>query len=951
MFIGVLLSSSASLATAQSRDSTARPPAPGTRSRTDTVPSDRLLMSATLAPLMARGAPFVVARLSTENMPVPSTTSPLGSLAGKIAGVTVSRASGAPGADIDIVLRTAFGPLSTSPPQVVVDGIWLNTAFPLTSQDLESADLATIEVLKGPIASALYGARGAAGVVVITTNRGRNLSLGTTQFAVRNEVGADYAGDWIASPLAHPFRVNAMGQYVNAAGLVVPRADRVPQANGIMENRYIDPTYNHADQFFRSGLFNTQTVSLQQNGAATNFRLSYVRNQQPGVVRASDGYQRQTLRLNADYRMASWARASVSTSHARSTEDPSQASLVALNTIDADVSLRAVDPSGKLRYILIPDLSAGQVNPLNQQLFPHRHIERDRTLLNVNVALQPLSFLSLDGAASYDRGNRHQFTLVPRGTPNLNGQNLGTGFLQITNDTSESSLVYGGAAVQKRFGALQSRLSLRAETQHQSHGLIDSTGSQFDLNNIPLVFGKSYQSFKVRTTAAIANAGLEFADRYVADLLVRRERNSMRSTDRRADVFTRVSAAWLVNGEQWLPFSRFSVLKLHAAVGTATANNSKVIGVIGIGEPYSYTEPIPAKTTESEIGLDIAPRDRLRASVVFVSSKLKRVPYGSGVVSCTVCLADNFVEGADFSGHTFEATLQTVVLAHANGLKWDMAIVADRRRNILTKWYRTCFTSDIRRVCDNTDVNVMTGHHLVRDKSELVGVSVTSQGAFDTNDEGYVVPVGAGNSWRDGKSRNLWSTNLTIDGRSYRWGVPLEAFDGETGLLIESKIGDANPALEFGFQNNIQYGGFQLYAQFTGQLGGDVYNNVEQTLYASGDHTDLDQSGKPDELRKPVAYYRALANGNADYLANFVESGTHVQLAEASVGYGFNAGKTGVLHRLGASRIQVELVARNLITLTGYSGLDPRGTSSNLAVDGFAYPRTRTLTLATSIVF
>ncbi|MEO7360762.1 MAG: TonB-dependent receptor plug domain-containing protein [Gemmatimonadaceae bacterium] len=924
-------------------------PPPLDTSATIAVQTGAVLTSATLAPGLARTVPFVMGRLTTEDMPVLSTTSPLGSIAGKIAGVTVTRASGAPGSDFNVVLRTAFSALASSPPAMVVDGVWLNAAHPFASQDIESAEIATVEVLKGPIAAALYGARGASGVIVITTNRGLSVPLGKTQFSLRNEIGADYVGDWPEAPQAHQYRVNAVGQYINAAGAVVSRANRISQANGIMENRYIDPTYNHADQFFRLGLFNTQTVSLRQNRSATNFNLSYARNQQPGAMPFSDGYARQTVRMNADYRATSWARASVSASHARSTEDPSSASVGSLLFIDPDVNLRAADPTGVFQYTQIPG-GDGQVNPFSQQLFPHAQIERNRTLLNANVTVQPLAFLYFDAAGAYDRGNRHLSRLVPRGTTTLNGQSTSAGFLQITNDTSASSLVQGGATAQKRFGALQSRLSLRAESQHQSNALFDSTGNQLNPNNIPLVVGRSYLNIKGRTTAAIANLGLEFADKYVVDALVRRERSSLRSVDGPLDVFTRASAAWLMNQERWLPFSGFPLLKLHVAMGTAETHNYNIIRYVGPDAPATYTDSPATKATESEIGVEIVPRNRFRASFAYAASKLKRVPYGLGVIPCIVCVDGNSIPGSDFSGHILEAALQASVLQRTNGLHWDMAIVADRRRNVLTKSYRTCFTNDLQRVCDDTDVNAMFGQHLVRTRNELVRVETSSLGVFDINDDGYVVAVGAGNSWRDGKSKNLWGTIVAVDGRSYAWGLPILARTTD-GLPSESPIGNANSDLQFGFQNTVRYRGFQFYTQLTGQFGGDIYNNVKQTLYATGNDTDVDQSAKADELRKPRSYYRAAANNNANYLQNFVESAAHASLAEASVSYEFNAGTTGVLRRIGASLLRVDLIGRNLFTLTGYSGVDPLGTTPNSRVENFGYPRTRTFTLATGIVF
>ncbi|MEP6832192.1 MAG: TonB-dependent receptor plug domain-containing protein, partial [Gemmatimonas sp.] len=186
------------------------------RTGTDTTATDSLhgrnpISGASLAPMSARTNPFTVGQLSAENMPVPGLTSPLQSLDGKIAGVTVSQLTGAPGADVSLVLRTAFGPFNSAAPQIVVDGVWLNAAHPMTAQDIESLGVTNIEVLKGPVAAALYGYRGISGVVVVTTNRGRTLPLGETRLTVRSEVGPGLAGEFLQPLEAHPYRVNLAG--------------------------------------------------------------------------------------------------------------------------------------------------------------------------------------------------------------------------------------------------------------------------------------------------------------------------------------------------------------------------------------------------------------------------------------------------------------------------------------------------------------------------------------------------------------------------------------------------------------------------------------------------------------------------------------------------------------------------------------------------------------------
>ena len=139
--------------------------------------------------------------------------------------------------------------------------------------------------------------------------------------------------------------------------------------------------------------------------------------------------------------------------------------------------------------------------------------------------------------------------------------------------------------------------------------------------------------------------------------------------------------------------------------------------------------------------------------------------------------------------------------------------------------------------------------------------------------------------------------------------------------------------------------------QASGQFGGSVYANSNQTYYASGDHPDVDQAGKPDELKKSVRYYNAVSNNNNLYLANFVESGTHVTLSELLFGYTLDSRKFGILSKAGISRAQIDLIGRNLRTFTGYSGLNVMAGSPTIRFDDATYPLTRTLTGVVTITF
>ena len=176
--------------------------------------------------LVAENAPLKKVRdrtdkLTADNIPVAPTTSAAGALVGKVAGATIIRSSGAPGSGVTVQLRSPVSQFGSTSPLYVVDGVFLNSTQSVTTLDIESMDIASIEVIKGAAAASLYGSRAASGVISITTNRGKNLALGQTQFSLRNEFGRDQISKTISKPTGHAYRINAQGQYVDANGNVV----------------------------------------------------------------------------------------------------------------------------------------------------------------------------------------------------------------------------------------------------------------------------------------------------------------------------------------------------------------------------------------------------------------------------------------------------------------------------------------------------------------------------------------------------------------------------------------------------------------------------------------------------------------------------------------------------------------------------------------------------------
>jgi len=934
---------------------------------------DQVTVSGTIEETSAAKSTITVAKLTTEELPVPARSSAVAAIAGKVAGVAITRPSGAPGAGINIVLRTPISGATEGgavpAPLFVVDGVFLNATQQVSMQDIEGMDVASIEVIKGAAAASLYGTRAAAGVIAITTNRGRNLALGTTQFTLRTEAGFDQFQTNLQKNQAHNFLQDAQGNWLNASGAIVPRAQRAVKQFGIMDAPFTSRTYDHAAEFFNPGRYNTQTATVQGNSAAVNYTLSYSRSDEPGVIDYNDGFIRQTARINVDARVNEKFNVGVSFNHARGRQEHSPVSFNNFYRIDTDVNLRAVDPFPRagFPYAIIPDSVTNYTNPLFQAYINDDFTRRARTQANVNARFRPWEWLSLSGDFNYDRGDLLRETYIGRGTPVVSNATIAssTGSLRVENDITDGLQSRFTGTATKAFGALTARLTQIGELQREINPYDVITGTDFTTQNL-----KSMSQARTRNVTAasytdrriigsISTLNLSYNEKYIVDALLRREGNSLFGRANRWNNFGRVSAAWVMSEEGWFPFESLNLFKLRYSSGLTgvspgfssqyEAMTTDATGAIRRSN-LGNVNITPTFTREQELGVDMTINSRVSASLVFVDNRSADVfvnvpaPASSGYQLVTL-------NPSTLTGRVGELTIQGQILNNPQGLQWTALLTADRQVQRMETFGRTCFDDGLQYKCDGVPLSEMWGNRIVRDKASLPTIHANSLGQFDVNDEGYVVPVGTGNTWRDGIGKSLWGTNVVIDGRSYRWGLPLPEIDPTTGQLWYGRIGDSNPGARFGLNNNLRYKNARLAFQLNGQVGGNAYANSNQTYYASGDHPVVNQTGRPDELKKPVAYYNAVSNNNNLYLANFVESATHLALDELLLGYTLDARQAAWVGRLGLSRLQLDVVGRNLAIWTKYSGLNVRAGSPTVRFDDATYPLTRTLSAAVTMFF
>jgi hypothetical protein len=171
------------------------------------------------------------------------------------------------------------------------------------------------------------------------------------------------------------------------------------------------------------------------------------------------------------------------------------------------------------------------------------------------------------------------------------------------------------------------------------------------------------------------------------------------------------------------------------------------------------------------------------------------------------------------------------------------------------------------------------------------------------------------------------------------------------GSAAVLKMGNGLPDFKWGFASTMNWRNVELVTLIDASVGGDAYNQTNQRMYQWAKSKDVDQTGKKQELKKPIEYYIALysANDPTDY---FVEDAGFVKLREVSLRYRLTGKMLGYFQPVGVRGVSLALIGRNLYTITNYKGYDPEvGTNALTRIDSFDYPRFRTLTGSIEITF
>lgn len=930
---------------------------------TDAVQMQEVIISGLAAATPKTKLAVSIERVGEEKISTVPARSASSALQGKVSGVTVINPTGEPGGSATILVRGSTQIAGNQDPLIVVDGVILEG----TLGDINVNDIDAIEIVKGASAAAMFGSRAGNGVIVITTKRGKGIGEGISNITIRNEYGQNFLAKKYDLNQSHAYVLandwQNYSEYTRYAGVTYP-ANYVggPGFTGariLEDDQYMDNPYakvnDHQSKMFPGNGFYTNYVSAMGNYGGTNFFTSFENFHEGGLLFGTDGYQRNSFRLNVDHKFNDKLSFNATNLYVRSyTQNPGGDSkynggvFFNLLLLTPDVNLYLDNPDGQ-PYLFIPDpWESTTENPLYNLYKMQSETERARFLGSYNMKWDITNFMNFEAKYAYESSRTDESEYDPYDTYRRAGSDAvySEGRLYKLGSKIFSQVAQATLNFNKQFGDFNTRAKFSYLYEDYDYKENSATGYKFSVGGLPTfnaIVGEKTATSTIETIKSENFFGilyLDYKDKYIFDGMVRQDGSSLFGENERYKVYYRVSGAWRISQDIEIP--GIQEFKIRTAYGTSGQRphlydmQYEVIGLSG-GFPSGKNQLgnknlKPSKSTEWEVGLNIDFLKRFKLEAIYSMSKTDDQFLNVPLASHLGGWAFQWQNVGTLEAKVVEASLGVNILK-SKDLVWDMNFTFDRIRSEITKLgippYQTGPEGQegnkVFYIKEGEPFGVIYGTNWVTSLEQMANQLPTGSTIADytVNSDGYVILKGT-----EGTTNEL----------------PIKVVDSN-GNVLYSKIGDVNPDFKMGFTNNVSYKGFGLYMLWEWKQGGDVYNRSAQWLTRDDRHGMMDQAGKAENAKKTIPYYKAFYDVN-EVNAFWVEDGTFLKLRELSLYYDLPQKMLGKFVNGAFKSVRFSVVGRNLLTISKYSGFDPEVQTTNgtqfYAYDFMGYPNYRT---------
>lgn len=919
-----------------------------------------------------------ISSVKTEELPKANSVSVGQMLSGQVAGLKVMQTSAQPGGNIEFRVRGNASVNASNEPLIIIDGIpssggaveensHYGGGKKSTLNSINPNDIASIEVLKDASSTAIYGARAANGVIIITTKRGKE---GKATVTYDGSVSVQrFSEKWdVLSPKDYMLQAN---RYLKEKWLyennMAPYGNKSPgEASYEYIPRYTDSQKNGQingtdwmDQVLRSGFIQQHNVSMSGGANGTTYLASINYYDQAGIIKNND-YERFTGRVNLDQKLGEYVKVGLSASMSRNKNknvplgggSGSNTYGILQLAITANPLLPVKDENGK--YPIDPNNTfipnpASMLEISDESLLQHQ-------LASAYIEITPLKDLLIRSNFGYDGSSTNRGQYIPKST--LEGERF-NGRAEISHSRNENYLFEIFARYVKKikehtFTGMAGYSYQYFKWDGHSLNNYDFMLDSFLWNNIgagaAVKPGVSSYSNHENLLSFYARVNYDYKQRYLLTFNVRADGSPKFAENNRWGYFPSVSVGWRMSDEEFFERLRSVVSNFKIRGGYGTTGNAD-LGNRSVSAFMAYTSnPIGGQdqmgvwahqlenknlkwetTKEFNIGLDYGLfNERITGSLEYYNRTVDDLLSTRPLLSYheVNTIADNI--GATTSkGFEFNANAHIFTGA----FKWDLGI--------------NLFKNSINW---NTRDKDWKPAIYEKDKDPLRAIySYVSDGLIK---EGENVPYMPGAIPGQIKLKDLngyerdAAGNPVVDekGRYILTGQPDGKLD-EADIVLK---GSNDPGLNFGLSTNLEYKNIDLSIYMYGML--DYYKTndtramysleayrIEQGFNIFSETKESWGSDNPTGTRPNMLIGKASNYSWGDYN---IEKADFLRMKNITLGYTVPTQKISWL-----SHLRIYVSVDNLFVLTKYNGLDPE-------TDSFAgYPNQRSFSFGTNISF
>ena len=851
---------------------------------------------------------------------------------GKISGVQIVDA-GKPGDNVSIKIR-GLGSINNCDPLVVIDGV--PTDLGLSS--LNMADVERLDVLKDASATAIYGSRGANGVVMITTKRG-------TEGKGKLAVSANYS---FQNATNVPSLLNA-AQYAELSNDMMVNSGRNPNPEWANPSELGAGT-DWMDELLRTGVMQNYTVSYSGGNEKSHYYVSGGFLDQSGIVK-SVNYRRFTFQSNSDAQVLKWLKFSNNITFSADTKKSGS-----YNIGDALKALPIYPVKNEDGSWSGPDGNSewygSTRNPIGPTELNKSQTDGYNFLANLTAELTFTKWLKFKSTFGYDA----KFWFIDNFTPKYNWKPTPTEETsRYKSDNKSFTYLWDNYFLFDHTFAEKHRVGLMAgmSAQWNTNDYLNAQKNVFMFDNVhEMDNGEEMYAIGGNETewallSYMARVNYSYEDRYLLTATIRRDGSSRFGKKHRWGTFPSVSVAWRASQEKWFPKNDYiNDLKVRAGYGVTgsqasvgnysylasyntsvypfgiSSGNQTALVSSTLANPYIHWEEV----AQTNIGFDAS---LFNSRVMFsFDAYLKEtrdmlvkasIPITSGFEDTTT----TYTNAGKVRNQGIEMSLHTINLTGELG--WETNLTATYNKNKIKD-----LNSDVPYYINQINNSYVT--MLAKDYPINVFYGYITDGIFQNQSEVNTHAVQPGAEPGDIRFRDLNN-------------------DGVINDSDRTVIGNPNPSWLFSMNNSLSYKGFELSVFLQGIAGNKIYNanNIDNTGMAGAYNQTTDVlkrwQGEGTSNSMPRAVFGD-PNQNTRVSDRFVENGSYLRLKNITLSYTF---PKQWLQKAQIENARLSLSCENVATITGYSGFDPEVGING--IDQNRYPISRTFSLGLNFNF